>query len=424
MERKDILAVEKAFQAKHPEILVDDKADYTFDDEMVMVKPHLADKSSSVVVCNLKTITDEVAKLYEVYGNLINYVYTVEDFAEPTILELLFKLGYDFNCWTLGQINACKKAGIPEDKIHYLHHSCEETILMTMKDAGLKNSFIENEEDIESYKEFWPNASISIMMATADDNPFGLKCLDFNYAKNLANKCKENGLNVNGLILPIGLYDQEREVVQKYYQESADFINWANANGFSITKCFFASDLTLDEEKDFCFVEKADEIKEDLNATFGKIAGLKLYLDSTSTISESGFNLYVQVIGVKQIKDEKEVNPKEIPTVGYYLTDGVYGCLTYFFDEEDPDMDYFAFKDVHCKEEDKYIKAVLWGPTCDSLDVCKTFVDLPKLDVGDWIIFPEIGGHAISLRSDFNWCEKYTLVYYFADVKEEEEGKK
>ena len=160
-----------------------------------------------------------------------------------------------------------------------------------------------------------------------------------------------------------------------------------------------------------------------MKSIFGGINGLKLTFDATITVTEEAFNLYVQVIGVKKLRDETEVDAKKVATTAYYLTEGIYGCLTYFFETELDDVDYEAYKE-DIEDTNSHIKTVLWGPTCDSLDVCKAIVDLPKLDIGDWIIFPSIGGQAISLRSDFNWVDKYTMVYYFAAMEEDEEEPK
>ena len=429
MEGKDIHTLSTEFQAAHPEILVDKKEKFTFDDEKKLVKPHLQDKSSSVVVCNLQSISSNIEDLVEGYGSQLKYYYTVEEFAEPTLLELLNKLGFYFNCWTLGQINACKKAGVPVEKILYLHYSTEETVLRNMKAAGITRSFVDDVNDVQKFKDFWPEAKLNIQMNIEKETSYGMKCTSFEYAKDICNKAKELGVTVEGLMVPAILYNKNAKFVQDYYKSCADFISWSSDNGHKITEIVIGSDMEMDDpkegEEEFCFVEKAKTVSENLKNSFGSLPGLNLYLDVSSTVTEDAFNLYVQVIGVKQLRDPAEVDPKKVPTVAYYLTEGIYGCLTYFFDTENPEIDYECFNEEIDKEED-HIKTVLWGPTCDSLDVCKTPADLPKLNVGDWIIFPAIGGQSISLRSDFNWVEKYTLVYYFADldVDDEEEVKK
>jgi ornithine decarboxylase len=44
----------------------------------------------------------------------------------------------------------------------------------------------------------------------------------------------------------------------------------------------------------------------------------------------------------------------------------------------------------------------LFGPTCDSIDVICDCVELPELDIGDWLLFPQMGAYTIAAASSFN----------------------
>lgn len=47
-------------------------------------------------------------------------------------------------------------------------------------------------------------------------------------------------------------------------------------------------------------------------------------------------------------------------------------------------------------------KSRLFGPTCDSIDVICDCVELPELDIGDWLLFPQMGAYTIAAASSFN----------------------
>lgn len=55
---------------------------------------------------------------------------------------------------------------------------------------------------------------------------------------------------------------------------------------------------------------------------------------------------------------------------------------------------------------------ILYGPTCDSFD---TFfneeVQLPELDVGDWLIFPSMGAYSSVMSSTFNGFLPASICY-------------
>lgn len=55
-----------------------------------------------------------------------------------------------------------------------------------------------------------------------------------------------------------------------------------------------------------------------------------------------------------------------------------------------------------CSEQPIF-PCVLYGPTCDAFDkLFKEEVQLPELDVGDWLIFPSMGAYTFVMSSTFN----------------------
>jgi hypothetical protein len=60
---------------------------------------------------------------------------------------------------------------------------------------------------------------------------------------------------------------------------------------------------------------------------------------------------------------------------------------------------------VHQKEGEKGRKrgaGVLFGRTCDSLDVIAKSADMEELEVGDWLWFPSMGAYTRATASEFN----------------------
>ena len=48
----------------------------------------------------------------------------------------------------------------------------------------------------------------------------------------------------------------------------------------------------------------------------------------------------------------------------------------------------------------------VWGQTCDGLDCIVKDAELPELNVGDWLVFPDMGAYTVSAASTFNGFEK------------------
>ena len=55
---------------------------------------------------------------------------------------------------------------------------------------------------------------------------------------------------------------------------------------------------------------------------------------------------------------------------------------------------------------------ILYGPTCDAFDkLFQQEMQLPELDVGDWLIFPSMGAYTWVMSSTFNGFLPTTICY-------------
>ena len=44
----------------------------------------------------------------------------------------------------------------------------------------------------------------------------------------------------------------------------------------------------------------------------------------------------------------------------------------------------------------------IWGPTCDSIDCVLKECRLPEMEIGEWIIFRDMGAYTLPVGSCFN----------------------
>ena len=57
---------------------------------------------------------------------------------------------------------------------------------------------------------------------------------------------------------------------------------------------------------------------------------------------------------------------------------------------------------MHSKETTAFHPSTVFGPTCDGLDTVLRDYDLPEMDVGDWLMFPNMGAYTLCGASKFN----------------------
>lgn len=70
-------------------------------------------------------------------------------------------------------------------------------------------------------------------------------------------------------------------------------------------------------------------------------------------------------------------------------------------------------------EQDRLLYAsTVFGPTCDSIDVIARSILLPKLKIGDWLYFQNMGAYTMAAASSFNGFEP-TVIMYVCSVQPE-----
>jgi len=88
----------------------------------------------------------------------------------------------------------------------------------------------------------------------------------------------------------------------------------------------------------------------------------------------------------------------------YYLDDGLYGSYS------GQVYDHAAYPVEALVPDGTRYPSVLAGPTCDSIDVIKEHMELPKLDVGDLIVGREMGAYTWASASEFNFFPRATVL--------------
>ena len=98
-----------------------------------------------------------------------------------------------------------------------------------------------------------------------------------------------------------------------------------------------------------------------------------------------------------------------------YINDGVYGsfnCLMFDHQVVHPQVLMRSGVFVDGKLDDEIeLGCSIWGPTCDSIDCIARDINLPQLDVGDWIYFENMGAYTICAASQFNGFRKSRVHY-------------
>lgn len=61
--------------------------------------------------------------------------------------------------------------------------------------------------------------------------------------------------------------------------------------------------------------------------------------------------------------------------------------------------------------DERVYSCSIWGPTCDGLDRIVERCGLPELQVGDWMLFENMGAYTVAAASTFNGFQRPTIHY-------------
>ena len=96
----------------------------------------------------------------------------------------------------------------------------------------------------------------------------------------------------------------------------------------------------------------------------------------------------------------------------YYINDGIYGTFNaIIFDHKVFIVHYLKIHGEDTKSDQ--FKSVIFGPTCDSIDCIAHLIDLPLLEIGDVLWFPDVGSYTNASASNFNGFQtkKYVFIW-------------
>jgi ornithine decarboxylase len=81
-----------------------------------------------------------------------------------------------------------------------------------------------------------------------------------------------------------------------------------------------------------------------------------------------------------------------------------------------PNLSYDESSGSEVDEHEDLYTSTIFGPTCDSIDVISRSVLLPKLHIGDWLYFQNMGAYTMAAASSFNGFTP-TEKFYVCSVK-------
>lgn len=326
--------------------------------------------------------------------------YAVKANSHPEIIRTLSSLGSCFDVASKQEVQLVRELGIGPNRMVFANTIKRKKSLALAREIGLRLMTYDNLNELYKIAKVHPEAEL-LLRITSPSNGSGANLsykfgVDPDEALFLLLKTREMGLQPVGISFHAGSPCYRVESYLVSLQAVRKIFSEARCEGIELSIVDIGGGFPLK-----IYQEEGEE--KSLESLSSKIyphiesflqEGYRVIAEPGRCIVGSACFLVTKVIG-KALRRGK---------IWYYLDEGIYGTLSAIpFDKASPEF-------VALKEGGEFKKAVLAGPTCDSLDVIAKDVLLPELELDDLIVVPNIGAYSIASATNFNGFEKPTVV--------------
>lgn len=386
--------------------------------------------------------------------------YAIKSNANPVIIKLLHKLGCGFDVASMKEIQTVLGCGIEPSKIVYANPCKSMKYIEFAKNAGVKLMVVDCLCEMEKIRLHYPEADILVRIKGDDSHSickFNTKYgLDMDEIDGVFKRAVELNTRIKGVSFHIGSSCKNKNVFMDAIQKSRRVFDIGKSYGFDMNILDIGGGF-LGDINSSLFSETADVINEAITASFGGSEfdqqRLQIIAEPGRYFSSASHTLVTSVIGIKSKTEPETGETKMI----YYINDGIYGVFSgAMFDYATFDIEVLrneriagannsqigdkgwgrrgnigfptddmifrnemkedGTKDNERNEqgsEKKLYNSIIFGPTCDSLDVIHKGCMLPLLELGDKLIIRNIGAYSIESATEFNGFpipEKYYIL--------------
>ena len=316
--------------------------------------------------------------------------YAVKCNPDPKLIAILQEYGFGFDCASQRELSLITPSS---NTVIYANPCKSDRDIHYAKTRGSPLTVIDSCEEVEKILDYKGGALVRIRVDDSGSKmPFGAKFgSDPTKVAEIGEFAKKAGVHLKGISFHVGSESGDVNAHQKAIQLAAAACSVLLKQGHDATIIDIGGGFVPDVNK---FTLQAAKIREEIRNK--KAAGLRFIAEPGRFFATEAQDLFVQVIGKK-------------PAYGaagwrYTIDESLYGQFTnILFDHQTP-----TWVRIPAKEGAtiKTSPGILFGRTCDSLDVIARSDTMEELEVGDWLWFPHMGAYTTVTASEFNGFPK------------------
>lgn len=319
--------------------------------------------------------------------------YAVKCNPEPKLINLMRESAAGFDCASQRELSIMKTKGHFRDSIIYANPCKSERDIEYAKEMGHPLTVVDSIEEIEKLhlKKYEGGALIRIKVDDSESAmPFGAKfgATDEAVAK-IGLEALRLGIALKGISFHVGSGCFSSRAHYNAIIKSIKHCGTLQEQGHPVEMVDIGGGFLPDSED---FARKAIAICNAIRTN--PMEKLRFIAEPGRFFATDSHDLFVQVIGKKEGKNG----------LRYTLDESLYGQFTnILFDHQTPRWIRISSEE---EKKRKWGPGILFGRTCDSLDVIARSEYMEELEVGDWLWFPSMGAYTTATASEFNGFPK------------------
>jgi ornithine decarboxylase len=322
--------------------------------------------------------------------------YALKPLPHSSVINTLNAEGAFFDLATNGEVDLVRRLGISPERCIHTHPIKRDSDIRTALSYGVKRFVVDNPDELRKFTKFRGRAALLIRVSFRSPGaPVDLSrkfgC-DPEAVADLLRLAGELRIDVDGLSFHTGSQNPEPGTIVKAIGVCSELIKRALQSGHTVNMLDIGGGFPVD------YVNTSMPIEEFCAPI---VAALKSVPPEVRVIAEPGrFISAPAAIGVASVMGRALRDGRW----WYYLDDGLYGSYSGQM------YDHATYPVSALVPGGETFPSVLAGPTCDSIDVIREKLDLPKLDMGDLVVGRMMGAYTWASASEFNFFPRATVL--------------
>lgn len=376
----------------------------------------MSDDRDAFYVCDLGDVLKKHLRWSRALPRVTPF-YAVKCNDSRVVVRTLASLGSGFDCASKTEIQLVQSMGVDPSRIIYANPCKQVSQIKYASAHGVQMMTFDSEVELMKVARYHENAKLVLRIATDDSKAVCRLSVKFGAplkaCRGLLERAMDLGLDVIGVSFHVGSNCTDPDTYNQAISDSRYVFDMGEEFGFKMNLLDIGGGFPGSEDTKLKFEDITAVINPALDKYFPADCGVRVIAEPGRYYVASAFTLAVNIIAKKVIMNDQSTSDEDDDgtndrTLMYYVNDGVYGSFN-----------CILYDHAHClptlhkkpKPDEAMYPCSIWGPTCDGLDRIVEQCGLPDLQVGDWLLFENMGAYTVAAASTFNGFQRPDIYY-------------